>query len=256
MYHRSSNLQSTSHRASRSRNAHHMSSPFKRNLSSRRARRLYRRILNDGEGCSLRSLEMSRDLARALSAVRPRNAIILTRSHLTLLVTEIEGFFNLLYAHLLKLWPIDSPEIKNRVSNLLPIITSSTGVSAAKYRMCVFRLTHSIRVSRSRFADMSISTSRSLSNLFNTLPRQSTLRHPVYTALLKLASSNDELHVLQVSRSDVEKWLKEWDITPTEKSAFLKTLVDTFSKAGQRYVQRLRVPHRLDLLEQRHGLLL
>ena len=42
--------------------------------------------------------------------------------------------------------------------------------------------------------------------------------------------------MLQVSRSDVEKWLKEWDIAPAEKSAFLKTLVDVFLKAGQQYV--------------------
>lgn len=62
------------------------------------------------------------------------------------LVTEIEGFFNLLYAHLLTLWPIDSPETKNRVSNLLPIITSSTPESAAKYRMCVSHLTLSVHV--------------------------------------------------------------------------------------------------------------
>jgi translation initiation factor 3 subunit M len=78
--------------------------------------------------------------------------------------------------------------------------------------------------------------SQSLSNLFNTLPRQSALRLPVHKALLELASSNDELQVVQVSRSDVEKWLKEWDVTPAEKSAFLKTLVDVFSKAGQAYV--------------------
>jgi hypothetical protein len=62
------------------------------------------------------------------------------------LVTEIEGFFNLLYAHLLTLWPVDSPETKNRVSSLLPIITSSTTESAAKYRMCVFHLALSVHV--------------------------------------------------------------------------------------------------------------
>jgi translation initiation factor 3 subunit M len=54
--------------------------------------------------------------------------------------TEIEGFFNLLYAHLLALWPVDSSETKNRVSTLLRIITSSTAESATKYRMYVFRL--------------------------------------------------------------------------------------------------------------------
>ena len=67
--------------------------------------------------------------------------------------------------------------------------------------------------------------------------------------------------MLQVSRADVEKWLKEWEVTPTEKSAFLKTLVDVFSKAGPSYVTS---PYRppLDSLipppptpsEQRHGL--
>ncbi|KAI0296093.1 hypothetical protein B0F90DRAFT_1811347 [Multifurca ochricompacta] len=91
---------------------------------------------------------------------------------------EIEGFFNLLYAHLLTLWPIDSPETKKHVSEILPIIATSTAESAIKYRI-------------------------------------------------------DELHVLQLSRADVEKWLKEWEITPEEKSTFLKTLVEVFSKAGQ-----------------------
>ncbi|KAI9449883.1 PCI-domain-containing protein [Russula earlei] len=122
---------------------------------------------------------------------------------------EIEGFFNLLYAHLLTLWPIDSPETKKRLSDLLPIITSSPVESATttKYRV--------------------------LSNLFNTLPRQSALRLPVYSALLGLASSSDELHVLQLSRDDVQKWLKDWEITPAEKSAFLKVLAEVFSNAGQ-----------------------
>jgi translation initiation factor 3 subunit M len=91
---------------------------------------------------------------------------------------------------------------------------------------------------------MSISTPQSLSNLFNTLPRQSALRLPTYTALLKLASSNDELHVLQISRSDVEKWLKEWDVSSAEKSAFLKTLVEVFSKSSRPYVPHLHFPPR------------
>jgi translation initiation factor 3 subunit M len=62
------------------------------------------------------------------------------------------------------------------------------------------------------------------------------LRLPVYKVLLHLADSNDEVHVLQLSRADVDKWLNEWDVAPAEKSAFLKTLVDVFSKAGQTYV--------------------
>jgi translation initiation factor 3 subunit M len=90
--------------------------------------------------------------------------------------------------------------------------------------------------------------SKSLSNLFNTLPRPSALRLLVYKVLLELASSNDELQVLQVSRAGVEKWLKEWDITPAEKSAFLKTLVDAFAKAGEQYVRpRFFITHRWTL---------
>jgi len=177
--------------------------------------------------------------------VRPLIFIILTRTLFShSLVTEIEGFFNLLYAHLLTLWPVDSPETKNRVSNLFPIIASSTAESAAKYRMCVFHLALSVHVSYPYSAHI---YPESLSCLFNTLPRHSALRLPVYKTLLELASSNDELNVLQVSRSDVEKWLKEWDITPTEKSAFLKTLVDVFSKAGQPYVPQLHSLPRLRL---------
>jgi translation initiation factor 3 subunit M len=35
----------------------------------------------------------------------------------------------------------------------------------------------------------------------------------------------------------VEKWTSEWDITPQQKSDFLKTLVDAFAKAEQPWVQ-------------------
>ncbi len=70
-------------------------------------------------------------------------------------------------------------------------------------------------------------------NFFNMLLRQSALRLPVYNTLLDLASTNDELHELQVSHADIEKSLKEREITPSEKGAFLERLVDVFSKAGQ-----------------------
>lgn len=79
------------------------------------------------------------------------------------------------------LWPANSPDTEKYVLDLLPSITSHAD-SALKY--C-------IRVT----------------NLFNTLPRTSTLCLPVYTTLLKLASTNDELHVLNVSRAGIKKWL-------------------------------------------------
>ncbi|KAA1473359.1 hypothetical protein DENSPDRAFT_802463 [Dentipellis sp. KUC8613] len=120
---------------------------------------------------------------------------------------EIEGFFNLLYAHVLTLWPADSEERKTHVAHLLQVIASSPAEHNIKYRI--------------------------LSNLFNALPRTSPLRLSVYNTLLELASANDELDVLQLSQSDVEKWLQEWNISPSEKTAFLKALVDAFAKAGE-----------------------
>ena len=50
-------------------------------------------------------------------------------------------------------------------------------------------------------------------------------------ALVQLASANDELEQLQFSEAEVERWLSEWAISPEEKSAYLKTLVDVFEQA-------------------------
>lgn len=74
--------------------------------------------------------------------------------------------------------------------------------------------------------------SSSLTNLFNALPRRSPLRLKVYTTLLTLASSADELNILLLTPSDVEKWLSEWDMSSEEKIAFLKQLVEAYEKAG------------------------
>ena len=77
---------------------------------------------------------------------------------------------------------------------------------------------------------------QSLSNLFNALPRTSPLRLLVYQTILDTASSNDELDFLQLSRADVNHWLDEWEITPSEKSAFLKSIADAYAKFDQLYV--------------------
>jgi translation initiation factor 3 subunit M len=55
----------------------------------------------------------------------------------------------------------------------------------------------------------------------------------VYNTLLLIATSNHELEVLGLSGGDVDKWLKEWQISSAQKSAFLKSIVDAFAKAGQ-----------------------
>ncbi|KAH7923661.1 hypothetical protein BV22DRAFT_1113278 [Leucogyrophana mollusca] len=121
---------------------------------------------------------------------------------------EIEGFFNLLYSHLFTLWPADSPETTHHVTSLLEIISASPSEhSEVKYRI--------------------------LTNLCNATPRSSPLRLPIYTTLLQIASANDELDVLPLSRSDVERWLKEWEVSSEAKSEFLKNIIDALAKAGQ-----------------------
>lgn len=73
----------------------------------------------------------------------------------------------------------------------------------------------------------------SVSNLFNTIPRNSPLRLTVYQTLLQIATSKDELAVLELTKSDVETWLSEWEITAEEKSAFLKSIADSYVQAEQ-----------------------
>ncbi|KAK7470302.1 hypothetical protein VKT23_001733 [Stygiomarasmius scandens] len=121
---------------------------------------------------------------------------------------EIEGFFNLIYAHLFTLFPSDTPGAKQHLDALLQTISSAPSEqSSIKYRI--------------------------LSNLFNALPRNSSLRPLVYTALLNIAVSRDEINVLSLNRADVETWLKEWEISSEEKSAFLKSIADAYAKLGQ-----------------------
>ncbi|CAK5263095.1 unnamed protein product [Mycena citricolor] len=121
---------------------------------------------------------------------------------------EIEGFFNLIYAHLLTLFPADSPDVKTSVTALIKTISSAPVEQATiKYRL--------------------------LSNLFNTLPRKSPLRLQVYTTILQLATSREELEALQLTRVDVERWLLEWDVSAEEKSSFLKLISEAYRQAQQ-----------------------
>ncbi|CAK5262518.1 unnamed protein product [Mycena citricolor] len=121
---------------------------------------------------------------------------------------EIEGFFNLIYAHLLTLFPADSPDVKTSVTALIKTISSAPVEQATiKYRL--------------------------LSNLFNTLPRKSPLRLQVYTTILQLATSREELEALQLTRVDVERWLLEWDVSAEEKSSFLKSISEAYRQAQQ-----------------------
>lgn len=68
-----------------------------------------------------------------------------------------------------------------------------------------------------------------MSNLFNALPRTTSLRYLVYSSLLDLALKNNGIDILHLSRSEIEKWLSDWDITPEEKSKFLSTVVQAYA---------------------------
>ncbi|KAF8622133.1 hypothetical protein AX15_007264 [Amanita polypyramis BW_CC] len=121
---------------------------------------------------------------------------------------EIEGFFNMIYAHLFTSYALDSSEISSRIDTLTQIISSAPADKASiKYRI--------------------------LSNLFNAIPRTSPLRPSVYVTILDLASANDEPDILNLSRSDVEKWLSEWDISDSDKAAFAKRVADAYVRCGQ-----------------------
>ncbi|KAG8993033.1 hypothetical protein FRB94_011090 [Tulasnella sp. JGI-2019a] len=119
---------------------------------------------------------------------------------------EIDGFFNLLYYRVLSLFT--EPEaLKVQLTPLIHTITDSPDHTAVKYRV--------------------------LSNLFNALPRTSPLRLQVYNALLTVASSQDDVDVLSIRASEVEQWLKEWQIPQEEKSGLLKRISEAFAKSNQ-----------------------
>jgi len=144
--------------------------------------------------------------------------------------TEIEGFFNLIYSHLFALYPPGTPEAKTYLTSLLQTISSApSDRPSIRYRMCAHRI----------FERQKILTHHvcRLSNLFNAIPRTSSLRLVVYNTLLDLATANDEPEVLRLSRADVEKWLSEWEITPDEKVTFYTRIIGAYQKASQPYVQ-------------------
>ncbi|KAK1223316.1 hypothetical protein PQX77_013793 [Marasmius sp. AFHP31] len=121
---------------------------------------------------------------------------------------EIEGFFNLIYSHFLTLYSTDSPEAKKHLETISKAVQSAPSEqNFIKYRV--------------------------LSNLFNALPRSSPLRLSIYRTLLDIATSNDQIDVLQLSRADVNTWLAEWDVSQEEKSAFTKSIADAYAKSDQ-----------------------
>ncbi|KZT60753.1 hypothetical protein CALCODRAFT_428714 [Calocera cornea HHB12733] len=121
---------------------------------------------------------------------------------------EQEGFFNLLFAHIFTLWPETAPEVLEQVDTLATQIAGTPGqASLVKYRI--------------------------ISNLFNAAPRKSAVRLHAYKALLNVAAENGEVSLLQVSKSDVEGWLEEWDVSAEDKAELLVQIAEALEKSGQ-----------------------
>ncbi|KAL0950227.1 hypothetical protein HGRIS_010214 [Hohenbuehelia grisea] len=122
---------------------------------------------------------------------------------------EIEGFFNLIYAHLFNLYDIASPELAQLISGLVETISSAPSASP-------------------------VIKQRILHNLFNAIPHRSSLRLAVYKSRLALAVQQGDLQaVLPSDRATVEKWLSEWDISTEQKSALLKSISDAYAAADE-----------------------
>ncbi len=79
-------------------------------------------------------------------------------------------------------------------------------------------------------------TASRLSNNFNILPRSSPLRLYVFQAILKTASKNDLLQLLQLSDAAVDRWMEEWLVSEEEKSRLLLLIADALDQPGYKYV--------------------
>jgi translation initiation factor 3 subunit M len=74
------------------------------------------------------------------------------------------------------------------------------------------------------------------------------LRLPISTTLVQVAAANGQFEVLALTRSEVERWLKEWNVSDEEKSQFLKTIIDALTRAGKSdsaYEYRILLVHTL-----------
>jgi translation initiation factor 3 subunit M len=69
--------------------------------------------------------------------------------------------------------------------------------------------------------------------LYNALPLDSTYRLQVFSALLRLASAQNNLDILHLTKSDVELWLDQWTASDDEKSKLLEEIVDALTQAEQ-----------------------
>ncbi|KAG6899606.1 hypothetical protein C0993_008767 [Termitomyces sp. T159_Od127] len=121
---------------------------------------------------------------------------------------ETEGFFNLLFSHLYSLYASDGSDTKEFVNVFIRLLTDEPATQKfLKYRI--------------------------LSNLFNATEHTSSIRPLVYSALVQISSANGDIDALQITRTNIEKWLSNWNIAPTEKASFLKTISGAYEAESQ-----------------------
>ncbi|KAF9423626.1 hypothetical protein BGZ94_008221 [Podila epigama] len=76
---------------------------------------------------------------------------------------------------------------------------------------------------------------RVLSNIFNTLPANSSLRLSVFTSIVDLAAASDDMDLILPQLQYVSSWVKEWGVGSEEERVLLLTLSDRLKGADFQY---------------------
>lgn len=121
--------------------------------------------------------------------------------------SEIEGFFNLVSCYLFALYPADQ-DARPHFDHILRVVSESpTQKKLVKHRV--------------------------LFNLFTVISARSSLRLPVYKALLALAVEDGTLDNLRPSPLEAEKRLSEWGISEEDKQDLLKAISEAYAQTSQ-----------------------
>lgn len=120
---------------------------------------------------------------------------------------EIEGFFNLVSCYLFALYPADQ-DARPHLDHILRVVSESP-------------------------AQKKLIKHRVLSNLFTVISPRSSLRLPVYKALLALAIEDGTLDNLRPSPLEAEKRLSEWGISEEDKQKLLKAISEAYVQTSQ-----------------------
>ena len=124
--------QTTSREGSRKMNARNLSTKYLNSSKPIRLQSLKKTKSKFYLFSSQRSKGLGEGSEKGPSFMHPQNA---ESDQLRSFTPEVEGFFNLFFAHLFSLFPIDSNEIKVHVDTLIDTIISSKSRFPTKYRL-------------------------------------------------------------------------------------------------------------------------